>query len=167
MRKFHRQMGLLNGALTFLGLFGAYFVVCLFFCWLAFVFGENQCDRRAKISEGGCCCPWRYPPKSTVVSWKPEVLELGCVFTPQFKWSWVSRIKSTWRIKSFFQNSRREFKEGQKKKKKKIEKKEEEFKSTRRILYYIQNSRREFEVSTSRKEDKRKKLKKIDFYYSS
>ena len=41
---------------------------------------------------GGCCCPWRYPPKSTVVSWKMHF------FTPQFKWSWITRIMSTWRI---------------------------------------------------------------------
>ena len=36
-------MGLLNGAPTFLGQFGAYFVLSFFYCWLAFVFGENLC----------------------------------------------------------------------------------------------------------------------------
>ena len=35
-------MGLLNGAPTFLGQFGAYFVLFFFYCWLAFVFGENR-----------------------------------------------------------------------------------------------------------------------------
>ena len=36
-------MGLLNGVLTFLGQFGAYFELSFFYCWLAFVFGENLC----------------------------------------------------------------------------------------------------------------------------
>ena len=36
-------MRLLNGAPTFLGLFGTYFVLSFFYWWLAFVFGENLC----------------------------------------------------------------------------------------------------------------------------
>ena len=87
-------MGLLNGAPTFLGQFGAYFIMSFFYCWLAFVFSENLCVAEELRSdwqeslEGEFCLPWCYPPKSTVVSWKQRALELGCVFfTSQLKWS--------------------------------------------------------------------------------
>ena len=64
--KFLSLNGLLNGAPTFLGQFGAYFVLSYFYCWLAFVIGENLCvaeELRSNCLEcqGGMLLPLALP----------------------------------------------------------------------------------------------------------
>ena len=77
-------------------IFNWFFLPLVSFCvpWKS-VCGRGTLIWLAGVSGGGWRCPWRYSPKSTVVSWKQEALELGCDFTPQLKWNWVTSIKST------------------------------------------------------------------------
>ena len=171
----------MNGAPTFLGLFETYFVLCLFlttgYC-LVKIYVWLWSDWLESL-EVGCFWPWRYPPKSTIVSWKQETLELGCIFTPQLKWSRVSRIKSIWRIQCFLSNSRKEFKEGLKAKKKRNKKNlnpPEGFCITIRIPKEnlnltqaekkIKERNRRKKVSTAKAKRKRKeRSRKSIFYY--
>ena len=141
--------GFIEWSANVFGSFGAYFVLFsfvflfVFYCWLAFVVGENLCVAEElqydwlESLEGVCCRPWRYPPKSTVVCWK-RGLRIKLRFL-LFN-SNGTELEELSPLEGFSVSFR--CLESQKEKK-------WEFESTRRILYYIQNSRREFKVSTS------------------
>ena len=108
----------------------------------------------------GCCCLWLYPPKSIVVSWKQEALELGCVFYSSTQIELSNKNCPIEGFSATFRISVGNLKKALKPKRKEM--KGEEFKYTWRILHYIQNCRRQEE-----QEDKRKKPKKMGFYSSS
>ena len=135
------------------------FCIVSFYCWLGFMFGENLCEVKELWSdwleslEVGCCCPWRYPPKSTIVIWKQEPLEFGCIYysSTQIELSNKNQVLLEDLVfHAEFRNSKKAWKPKRK------EKKWEEFKSTKSILYYIQNSKREFKFNTNWKRREKK-----------
>ena len=71
-------------------LWGLFILLQVSFCvrW-KFLCGRGVLNRLAGISGVGCCCSWRYSPKSTVASKKKKKKKKKNTQPPVFNWLWL------------------------------------------------------------------------------